>query len=530
MATRYKIVGRLVDKNRVVGYQLVSGNGTLKNLDKQTVLSLARQNLIINAIYKRNSISGNGLDLRTLKSVNMSEADINRNMPSNHLRAKEYLLKQKLFGGVTFDLDFLDGNRVRLNKIISDTKSIDKLIIPSFITNFRHSRNIKEALFSGLDIKEVIIDNSKDTEISLYALFEFSSCRNLKVFIRNPEKVTDVSYMFLSNELLSSLTLVNFGVINATDATRMFYECTRLKNLDLRGMSTHELTTTKEMFAECIELEHIYFGNFGTSKVTSMDGMFKNCYHLKELYLKFNTTNVKDFSSMFSYCSNLVKLNIDTFNTSNALTMRSMFYGCNKLKEINLKKFNTSKVNDMSYMFHLCHSLESVDLSNFDLSSVKYMSGMFGMCKSLRRLEIRSRTPNLESLTGFLELCESLEVADLSGIDAHNLDFRRNFHIPFYDESESIITRCPKLRKLDLRNFDFRYYSGKMIGGSNTSLKLVDLRNLTIKNKDLINSILGLPTEPKIILRENNFKTDSGKQEIYNLLLTNTSKDKIIFI
>ena len=66
--------------------------------------------------------------------------------------------------------------------------------------------------------------------------------------------------------------------------------------------------------------------------------MFDGCSSLKSIDLSsFNTTNVKDMSSMFWKCSSLKSLDLSSFNTTNVNNMLGMFYGCSSLKKENVK-------------------------------------------------------------------------------------------------------------------------------------------------------------------------------------------------
>jgi len=54
---------------------------------------------------------------------------------------------------------------------------------------------------------------------------------------------------------------------------------------------------------------------------------------------------------MFSFCSNLFKLDLSSFNTYNVFYIKGMFYNCNNLFELDLSSFNIKNVIDMSYIF-----------------------------------------------------------------------------------------------------------------------------------------------------------------------------------
>ena len=69
------------------------------------------------------------------------------------------------------------------------------------------------------------------------------------------------------------------------------------------------------------------------------------------------------------------KVVIDTsFADARPTTCCDWFLDCDKLTEIqSIGNLNTSEVKDMSYMFGYCSSLTSLDLSNFNTDNVSNM-------------------------------------------------------------------------------------------------------------------------------------------------------------
>ena len=65
-----------------------------------------------------------------------------------------------------------------------------------------------------------------------------------------------------------------------------------------------------------------------------------------------------------------------------------MFYCCKSLNSLpDISKWDTSNVKDMSNMFSGCYSLDSLpDISKWNTSNVEDMSGMFDGCESLKSL------------------------------------------------------------------------------------------------------------------------------------------------
>lgn len=95
---------------------------------------------------------------------------------------------------------------------------------------------------------------------------------------------------------------------------------------------------------------------------------FKNLLHINGLDI-LDTSNSKDMSYMFSYCSNLQSILVNNWNTDNCENFSFMFDVCNSLSEIDLTNFNTKKSTKMSNMFRTMVRLKKVTLgSNFNFS------------------------------------------------------------------------------------------------------------------------------------------------------------------
>lgn len=88
------------------------------------------------------------------------------------------------------------------------------------------------------------------------------------------------------------------------------------------------------------------------SKVTDCENMFKSCHHLYIVpYL--NTINVKNMSFMFSFCTELVK--VEGMETKNVVSMERMFRSCHHLETVPL--FNIDNCKYLDNMFYDCPSL-----------------------------------------------------------------------------------------------------------------------------------------------------------------------------
>ena len=190
-------------------------------------------------------------------------------------------------------------------------------------------------------------------------------------------------------------------------------------------------TNASGMFSYLTNVEKLDLSKLDTTYITNMSRMFYSSSGLKEINLSnFNTSKVTVMYNMFRNCSKLTELNVSKFNTSKVTNMYGMFYNCSNITTLNLSKFNTSNVTDMSYMFEWCSSLASVDLSNFNTSNVTNMSGMFYGCNSLTSLNLSSfNTTNVTSMANMLYSCSSLTTLDLSSFNVNKVT---NMNFMFY--------------------------------------------------------------------------------------------------
>ena len=126
---------------------------------------------------------------------------------------------------------------------------------------------------------------------------------------------------------------------------------------------------------------------WNTSNVKNMSSIFYGCYNFKSLDLSgWKTSNVKDMAWMFGDCKNLESLDVSGWDTSNVKDMRWMFCDCYSLKSLDLSSWDTSNAKDMSSLFYDCNSLKDLDLSGWDTSNVKSMNDMFYSCPAPYRV------------------------------------------------------------------------------------------------------------------------------------------------
>ncbi|MCT6904285.1 MAG: BspA family leucine-rich repeat surface protein, partial [Lactobacillus sp.] len=89
--------------------------------------------------------------------------------------------------------------------------------------------------------------------------------------------------------------------------------------------------------------------------------------------IRFNG-NVKIYGSAHGLFNGLNRLTsikgLDKLDTSDVTDMSNMFSFCGELIDLDLSSFNTAKVTNMTSMFQSCKALQKLDISNFDMKNV----------------------------------------------------------------------------------------------------------------------------------------------------------------
>ena len=318
------------------------------------------------------------------------------------------------------------------------------VIDPGVIANqnssglFRNLKNLQT--IQGLEN----LDTSRVTDMS----FMFIGCENLTSLDLShwdTSQVTNMSDMFYGCERLTNLDISQFDTSQVTDMFEMFGACDVLTNLDVSHFNTSQVTNMAKMFIGCENLTGLDVSNFDTSQVTSMNGMFNLCIGLTSLDLSnFDTSQVTDMFDMFLYCVSLTNLDLSNFDTSKVTDMHGMFYGCERLTNLDLSNFDTSQVTNMSRMFYNCDVLTNLDVSHFNTAQVTNMYAMFEGCKSLINLDVSHFDTSQVTDMSFMFIgCENLSSLDLSHFNTSKVTYMNGM---FED--------CKNLTILDLSSFD----------------------------------------------------------------------------
>ena len=267
----------------------------------------------------------------------------------------------------------------------------------------------------------------------------------------------------------------SFRDFRPTTTARWFCNYDALKQIEgLEYLNTSEVKDMSGMFEYCSGLTSLDLSHFNTQNVTDMQSMFFGCSGLTSLDVKnFDTQKVTNMGSMFSGCSGLTSLDVSHFNTQNVTDMSAMFSGCSGLTSLDLKNFNTQNVRVMWAMFSGCSGLTTLDLKNFDTQNVTSMNLMFYGCSGLTSLDVQNF--NTQNVTGMNHM-----FFDCSGLTSLDL---QNFNTQNVTSMDGMFSGCSGLTSLDLKNFDTQNVTdmAAMFSGC-SGLTSLDVQNFDTQN------------------------------------------------
>lgn len=204
--------------------------------------------------------------------------------------------------------------------------------------------------------------------------------------------VTSLQYMFYNAYFVQEIHFPHDLGTKCTSLLAPFQNCERLVFLDLSGWDTSNVTNFSSMFSGCMELCEIKgIEDFDFTKATTINGMFYNCRVLDLDSSNWQTTTaLTNCGAMFQGCNNISTLDLSGFVTDNVTTFVNMFNGCESLIEIDLSNFVISdKATSLASMFIYCRSLRNIIRNkNWDTSNVTTFEGMFQQCLSLKEIDI----------------------------------------------------------------------------------------------------------------------------------------------
>lgn len=465
----YIIKSIIKNKHRIVGYvcKLDNGEQIVVNKDKMIKLIINKEVTGCSIQVYKGQVIVRIKDRSKITDVQYSDLYKNK---SNHELAKEYMRKQKLLGDRRLVIRLLDSDRVKLS-YIRDKAGMKRIVIPKFITD------VSDGILNESNVEEVKVEGYiKD----LCGLCSNIKSSRLKVELKHPEVVENISYLFDGCKNVRVIELKNFKLYKVKDMSGLFNECVVLEDIiGLSDIEVRDVVDIGEMFNNCCRLRRIDISMLDTRKVRSISKLCNGCGRLKDIKLSKELGSVRSMRDAFNYCLELEYIDLSGVKLNKLEDMSFVFNACRKLKGIKMGGLNTSKVRDVRGMFANCSSLEYIDINVLDTRNVVDMSRMFKGCSSLRGIDIsRLNTSKVENMAGMFEDCSSLVDVKLNGIDTRNIN-----------NMAYIFKGCKKLRSIDfgclrldkLENISYGFNGCKV-------LKCIDISNIwNIKDNKNIN-------------------------------------------
>ena len=147
------------------------------------------------------------------------------------------------------------------------------------------------------------------------------------------------------------------------------------------------------LFYKFIKLSTINFNNnYVTDNATDMSKMFSYCSNIVNVDVSsFNTKNVRNMLDMFGDMENLESVDLNNFDTPNLIILQGLFFNDVNLKIVKFgPNFDTSNVTRMYGLFYNCQSITTINLCNFNTSNVLDMKQMFMNTKKLENIYVGS--------------------------------------------------------------------------------------------------------------------------------------------
>lgn len=305
--------------------------------------------------------------------------------------------------------------------------------------------------------------------------------------------------------------VINIEIPNVTSAYEMFAYCLLVEP---PIFDTSNIQDMDSMFSYCESLKRIPVYN--TKSVTNMSNMFTCCYKLESVP-SLDTSGVVNMSFMFCNCSSL--LEIPDMDTSYVTNMNSMFSGCEKITTI--PKLDTSRVTDMQRMFEICDEL--VSIPSLDTANATDMSNMFYGCYKLESVPTLNTSKATNTRAMFTDCSElktipSLDTSKVTDMWAMFSGCKNLETVPLTNTSRvkymsSAFSGCAKLKiipELDVGNVIDDRYSDAFEGifGGCVSLEQILLKNI---GKTINISASTKYTTEALVTVLNNLKTVSGQ-------------------
>lgn len=207
-------------------------------------------------------------------------------------------------------------------------------------------------------------------------------------FIRDavPTLVSGTRTDVFKNSAISKSNIVTIEFRDTIDKSFLGYKWDASENNDGSVMAYYTDSGESGLYNLVIEADGII------QFPESSEDLFADYNMLRTIKFgdAIDTSNVKNMTNMFSYCSSLISLEgINKFDTSSVETMDVMFAKCSSLEELTIN-FDTRNVKSMYGMFFDDQKLKKLDISSFQIPNLSQMTAMFYQCFALEKLDIRN--------------------------------------------------------------------------------------------------------------------------------------------
>ena len=168
--------------------------------------------------------------------------------------------------------------------------------------------------------------------------------------------------------------------------------------------------------------------DLGTDGARGLFSGFENVEEVTGLS-RLDTSKCTSFNTMFSFCPNLVDVDVSGMDTSLVKDTYQMFFSCPRLHSIDLSSWKAPKLVDVRQMFCWDKSLVSVKFISHTAGTLSYLSDLFYGCSSLTAVDLSKVVLNNNPLTNPTQTllrafqdCSSLKELDLSSLDMRNIE------------------------------------------------------------------------------------------------------------
>jgi len=378
------------------------------------------------------------------------------------------------------------------NKPFSEQKSKNEINIELRERNLDIIEKIKndEKMKYKNEINLIYFSEEEEVKDIFGVKFVYKNKDNIELKINGIKNCLIDKYKLKKGDNIITLILKK----DLTDLSYMFTKCYSLKNIEeLKFLNTSNVKDFSYMFSNNKKHEEIHPISFKTFN-SKRQYMLSDINPLKN----WNVSKGISFESMFRGNANLSDIKaLENWDVSNCENFSDMFCSCYSLSNINpLKYWNVSKGKNFSGIFSWCSLLSNIKpLENWDVSNGKRFYHMFLDCDSLSNIEPLEKW-NVSNGTDFYSMfyhCKLL--SDINPLKNWNVSNGKDFSEMF--RGCKLVSDLKPLKNWNVSNgtnFSKMFYNCELISDINP------LKNWNVSNG---NNFLGMFYGCKLISKKN---------------------------